>query len=148
MKDSGKIFYIDQYNVQYFVEWTTIGESLDITTITKQPRIWGRDEVGRVQNKVAYRTGLVTVVRQILKRDGNDYIIVAEGSESRIEEFNTTFQCSTPPSDPFKYHYDNYVTDRCDLIVTDGPRWTDPTTEPDTDVLWSTGFEWIDVWSS
>lgn len=147
MQDSGTIFYIDAYNTQYHVSWTTTGSSLDITTVVKQPYVWGKAVSGRVQNKVVYRNGLITTTRQMIRIDPEGYTIIADGHESVEAEFQTTFPCGPKPSDPFKHHFNNGVSDEVEIAVTDGPRWTDPDSASNP-ITWASGFEWVNIWSN
>jgi len=167
MKSTGNIFYKDGYDQIYEVSWETIGESIDITTITKQPYVWGQKREGYVKNKTLFRKGIITVHRQVLKTTANGYMIVAEGTSQYIDYFQATFPCEIGPVDAFKYHLDCMTSDEEEIVIDDGPRWADPSIVNDDYVLWreinpdgsvvgesstavtagTEAIEWLDVWS-
>ncbi len=160
---SGKVFYKDEYNTIYRIEWATVGAVVDFTIITMQPYVWGQPNQGYVNNGILFRLGIVTVQRQVLRIFDGGYEVIAEGSSQYQDYIQTNFPCETGPIDTFKYHLNNIITDDIEFKVVDGPHWADPDDPDDTDVVWgdvesdgtaiditSTGFTdiltWIDVW--
>lgn len=159
---SGSARYIDDYGVIYEVSWETTLSGLDITTIVRQPHVWGEADQGFVRGTTLFRRGLVSVQRQIIASDGGDYVIRSEGGEQSIDVFQASFPCGPKLTDPFGYHLNNYVTEDAAFLVTCGPRWADPDEAADDSVTWGdisvTGgglvdltpqsFAWIDVWNN
>jgi len=146
------------------VDWETSEfdgvELLDFTTITRQPYVWGQDPDGYIQDRQVFRRGICTIQRQIFAPTEDGYEIVAEGESQTICFIQTTFNCETGPTDPFRYHTDSAVCDSVEGIVTCGSRFTDPDIEDDdmvvfADVLpngqvvydWHKQmFQFVDVW--
>jgi hypothetical protein len=163
---SGHVFYEDEYEQKYEVQWETIGGVIDITSITQQPYIWGEEPEGFVRNGILYRKGIVTVHRQALQVYEDGYIIIAEGTAQYHDFIQMNFPCEPGPSDPFAYHIDCFVLDEVPVKVLEGPHWADPSDPDDADTIWGdlnadgspvadltgTGgldiLEWVDVWSN
>ena len=127
---SGDIFYRDDYQQLYEVIWETVSidgsEVLDFTTIIKQPYVWGEAAQGYIKNKVVYRRGVCTTIRQIFQSGVDGYVILAEGMSQIICVFPTTFSGDAVPSDRFEHHVDSAVSDFLEHEVTCGPRYSDP----------------------
>jgi len=167
MNQTGNIFYKDEYDQIYEVSWETIGGSIDITTITKQPYVWNQKREGYIKNRTLFRKGIITVHRQVLKTTTDGYIIVAEGASQYVDYFQATFPCEVGPVDVFKHHLDCVTLDEEEIVINDGPRWADPGISNDDYVLWreinpdgsvvgesstavtagTEAIEWLDVWS-
>lgn len=113
MKPNGDIFYKDNYGTIYITNWETVGDIIDITTITKIPYVWGSEDQGYIENRVLYRYGIITVDRLAIKLLDDDYEIIAEGSSQYTDFFQVNFPCSDGPIDSFKYHLDSAVADAC-----------------------------------
>jgi len=157
---SGNIFYKDDYGQVYEVTWETIGSSIDITTVTKQPYVWAEQDQGHIKNRAVFRKGVVTTHRQVLKEIDGGYIIVAEGASQNIETFQHTFPCGDVPVDKFKYHLDCNIADDEEFQVAIGPRWADPSVSADVEAVWGNvnsdgsvtadsgdvSLEYIDIW--
>ena len=128
--DSGDIFYEDGYQQLYQVIWETVildgSEALDFTTIIKQPYVWGEAAQGYIRNKVVYRRGVCTTIRQIFISGSDGYIILAEGMSQIICVFPTTFSGDGVPVDGFEHHVDSVVSDFFEYEITCGPRYSDP----------------------
>ena len=144
MQPSGNINWIDEYGTIYETVWETIGNVIDITTITKTPYVWGEADSGFVSDNVVYRRGIVSIVRQVLRPEVDGYTIVAEGGSSYIDIFPTTFPCTKIKTN-FKYYLDDIISDTVDMLVSDGNGWTDVSDDEDI-VDINALFEWIDVW--
>lgn len=142
MKQSGKIFYIDDYDQQYNVEWSTTNNILNIISTVKNPRIWGESESGYVQNGIVYRKGIITVVRQLISITDNGYQILAEGVDQYSDYIRTNFNCTENPTDPFLYHLNNIISENCELAVESGRRFTDASSDETAD---SDGAAWADI---
>lgn len=137
MNQSGDIFYKDQYDQLYRTTWSTVGDVIDLTTIIQQPYVWGEPPAGRIENHVLFRRGIITVTRQVIRPFPGGYEIVAEGTSSYIDFIQMNFPCQVGPTDQFKYHLNHGMTDSCETLMTDGPRWADPDSSDDDDIIWS-----------
>lgn len=156
---NGSTFYKDDYGVHYNVNWEVEGNMVDMTTIIKNPFIYGQERTGYIKNKVLFRYGIITVQRLVFSHDNGSFEIIAEGSTSYEDYFQDSFQCGGGPNDGFLYHLNNYLTDRFEVTVTAGSHWADADDETD-DVIWgdvdgdvTVGTSgdfliWDDVWSS
>jgi hypothetical protein len=161
VKSEGRIFYQDYTDTIYEVTWSTIGDVIDITTITRNPRLWGHPPEGFVRNGILFRKGIVTVNRQVLRPLASGYEIVAEGSSQYTDYIQMNYPCQEGPRDTFIHHLNYSVTDAIEGQVTDGPHWADPDEPLDFDMIWGavddsgdvlegTGselLEFIDVWA-
>lgn len=165
IKPSGSIFVVDEYQQQYEVDWSTVGDDLDVTTIIKTPYIWGQEPSGFIKNNILFRRGTISVQRHIIRFLDDGYEIVAEGSSSFEDFIQMNFPCEEGPTDPFLYHLDCGVLDDPYFKVLEGPHWADPDDPDDADAIWGdlesdgspvaevtvTGgadiLEWIDVWA-
>ncbi len=159
----GSFKWKDEYGTIYSGSWTFKDNVLDITTTVKIPYIWGQPIEGYVENRIVYKKGIVTTIREVFEIaiDGS-YVKTGEGISQKVEFFATTSVCGDPPYvDNFCYHYDCAVVDEIDGSVTCGSRWAD---FGDLGITWSdlvvnsfgvvtginyTGqpFQWVNVWS-
>lgn len=161
LPDSGSIFYKDNYDTFYNVEWEQVGDVIDITTTIQQPYVWGQADSGRLENNILYRDGIISIIRQVLRPLIGGYEIVAEGSSQFEGQIQMNFPCEEGPQDPFKFHLDCSVLDQLEFAITDGPRWADPDDSNDSDAIWgdvtaggapiivggADTLEWLDVWT-
>lgn len=163
MRPSGNISYQDEWEQQYEVVWETIDGVIDLTSVIKQPYVWGESPNGFVRNGILFRKGIITTVRQVIRPQSDGYTIVAEGASQIIDYIQMNYPCGGGPSDKFKHHLDYSTSDEIHILTTDGPHWTDP--EVADDVVWGdlnndgspvndlTGtygdnvLQWIDVWN-
>jgi len=136
MQDSGKIFFVDEYDQQYYNDWITVDGVLNITSVTKTPYVWGESDSGYIKNNILYRKGIITVVRQLLKLIDSKYVIIAEGKDQYIDYFQTSFTCANLPKDTFKYHYNNNLADDSSAVIMSGSRFADPDEENDDLMIW------------
>lgn len=159
MKASGSIFYQDEWSSFYKVDWATVNGVLDLTSIVLTPYVWGKANEGQVIGGILYRRGIITVTRQVLRPNATGYEVVAEGVSQYEDLVQMNYPCGGGPVDTFKFHCDRPVVDECEAVMTDGPRWADPDSEVDDDMLWGdvagdgteigvtgTELEFIDVW--
>lgn len=161
MKPSGTIFFQDDWEQQYRVEWETIGSVLDVTTTILQPYVWGEPPAGYVRDNIVYRRGTISIIRQVIRPLTTGYEIIAEGVSQFIDYIRMNFPCGGGPTDAFKYHLDCAISDECDMLVADGSRWADPDVAADQYAVWgdlnpdgspmtlAASFDvltWIDVW--
>jgi len=110
MKESGKIFYVDAYGQQYNVEWRTVSNQLDVTTVVKIPFVYGEKQDGYISNGYYYKRGIIITDRKVFSVD--DGSVIAEGNSESIDFFKTNFKVTDGlPSDDFDYHYNNAVSD-------------------------------------
>ena len=128
--ESGSLFYKDDYAQLYEVIWETVSldglTALDFTTIIKQPYVWGELDQGFIKNRVVYRRGVCTTVRQIFVTSSDGYTILAEGMSQIICVFPTTFYGDDVPQDQFEFHANNAVSDFIEYGISCGPRFSDP----------------------
>lgn len=164
MQPSGHVFFRDEYETSYELDWSTVNDVIDYLMVVKQPYVWGMAAEGYIRNGILFRKGIVTTTRQVIRPLPDGYEIVAEGSTQIIDFIQMNFPCAINPSDNFSYHVNNGLIPEVICAVTDGPRWADPNEENDDDVIWAeveadgdtvdTGsadveyFAFIDVWSA
>lgn len=123
---SGNFFYVDPYGIINEGSFETEGNRIDITVITKDPRVWGEEPTGYIKDGRVYRKGTITTCRQILELVGNSVNIIAAGCNQIVDFFQSTFQCGDKrPSDPFAYHCDNAIFDGLEIDIVCGPGWPD-----------------------
>lgn len=162
IKPSGKVLYKDEYGQIYDVQWETVNGLIDITTIIKQPYVWGEEPQAYIRNGILYRLGIITTQRQILRIFDGGYEIMAEGSSQTEDYVQTNYQCERGPVDNFLYHINYHVSDDIENRVYDGISWTDP--NESTSTVWgyvdpSGGvipnitedtpiLEWINIWGN
>lgn len=151
MLDSGHFFYVDSYEAQYDVSWEKIGQNIDITTIIRQPYIWGEEPTGFIKNHTLFRFGVITVQRQIIKPLDDGYELVSEGVSQYQDYIQMNFNCGGGPADPFKYYLDCDTFAIPEFRVTDGSCWSDPDISDTGGCFWGDdstedSLEWIDVW--
>src|SRR4051794_13013206 len=89
---TGGLFYRDPAGTLYEVDWfTTADAKIDITTVTKQPYVWGEDPgvaaLPSVRDGALWRRGTVTIQRQILAAHPSGYEIVSEGSSQVVADY-------------------------------------------------------------
>lgn len=136
MTPSGHIFYQDEYEQFYEVEWNTVNGVIDLTSTTKQPRVWGKAPEGFIQNGILFRKGIITVERQVFRPFSGGYEIVAEGVSQYEDFIQMNFPCQVGPQDTFKYHLNNGIVDECHGLVSDGSRWADIDNPNDSTAIW------------
>lgn len=163
--ESGSLFYKDDYDVLYEVVWDTLTldgtEVLDFTTIVKQPFVWGEEPQGYIRNKVVYRRGVCTTIRQIFTPGVSGYTVFAEGMSQIICVFPTTFSGEDVPEDRFEHHVDNAVSDFFEHEILCGPRFSDPEDVGANPIVFADvnaagnivhilgkqSFQFVDIWS-
>ncbi len=159
LSEQGNIFYKDEYDVQYKVEWNTVKGIMDMTTYTMQPFVWNKPPQGYVKNGILYREGIITIQRQAIKVSNNE--IIAEGNSQYVDYIQMNFPCETGPIDSFKYHFNCMVSDDIRLLATSGPHWVET---DDFTTVWCDlnndgspidiitddvdALGWIDVWTN
>ena len=122
----GSYRYKDDYDIIYESSWVFVDDVLDILLVTKSPRVWGELEEGYIDNGRVFRKGIITTTRQIIRVDDEGYTIQGQGSEQRVDYFQTNILCGDQPYvDNFCFHLDCYVTDELENLVVCGPRWVD-----------------------
>lgn len=162
---TGHVFYKDPYDQLYDVRWETVNGLIDITTEIHQPHVWGEVPNGYIKNGVLFRSGIVTIKRQILRIFDGGYEIIAEGASQVHDFIQMNFPCTTGPVDNFIFHLDHYIADKTVFKITGGPRWADPADPGDSEVVWGAvnpdgspgdststdnivSLEWMDVWTN
>ena len=121
MKNNGNVYYLDDYGTEYEVQWTLLRSTpvtIDITTITRQPVAWGEtytpigatplERGGYVENFVAYRRGIISTIRQILRVNEAGYEIVSASEEQKIDYFAAQRRKKTP----FRHYLDQQYIDQ------------------------------------
>ncbi len=163
MKPSGHVWYRDDYDTIFEVDWSTVGGAIDMTSVTRQPRVWGKPPSGHVKNGVLFRLGIVTIHRQVIRVNATGYEIIAEGFSQYEDLVQMNFPCQEGPRDDFQFHLNNGMVEECELRASEGPRWADPAEAADAEAVWAdldaggaavgvTGsesnlFGFVDVWS-
>ena len=163
MKSDGSVFYQDEYEQTYKINWMSSDGLIDLTSIVEQPYVWGKAKAGYKDGRILFKHGVVTITRQVLRPLINGYEIVAEGVSQYEDYVQINYKCGPVPKDNFSYHLNNAVTDAIEAEVTDGVCWADPdypepyTVWPDVgisgtdDVLSPTSVDliltWLDVWA-
>lgn len=111
--------YTDSAGIIHSARWKLSGDVLDITFITRDPRVPGEPDVGRIVKKGRsariFRTGIVTVTRQLLRVGPEGYVVLGQGVAQQASEFQTTFGCGDEFSDPFVYKFNTNVLDQVEL---------------------------------
>jgi len=163
MKPSGSVFYKDDYDTIFRIEWQTVGAVIDLTTMTFQPYIWGKTKQGYIQNGILFRLGIITIHRHVIKPIIDGYEIIAEGVSQYTDYVQMNFPCETGPIDLFKHHLNSQIIDEVGIKILEGSHWADPDDPDDIDAIWGdinlngsslelTGIggldilQWIDVW--
>jgi hypothetical protein len=112
--------FVDEWGVITVGSFKADADTLDISWTTMEPRVWGRESQGFIQDRKVFREGTITVSRQVLKVIDDTTYIQAEGYEQWIGFFQTNFGCGDEPLplDPFIYHVDCGIVDEVEMIVT------------------------------
>ena len=130
---------------------TTIDAYIDMTTITRQPYVWGEDPslpaATPVRSGALWRRGIITTQRQLLAAHPDGYVIVSEGTEQHVGDYQDSFPCGQQPEDHFCYHLDSAVADDVTGIISSGARWTDPADQTGEAITWGNGFAWVNIWN-
>jgi hypothetical protein len=163
MKNTGNVYYLDDYGTEYEVQWAPSRSppgTIDITTITRQPVAWGEtydpngatgvDRGGYVENFIAYRRGIISTMRQILKVNDAGYEIVSASEEQKIGFFAVQRRKKTA----FKHFLDQQYTDQIQAGVSDGACFGDVSeaytmgtwADPDHVTSMESTLTYIDVW--
>lgn len=165
MKPTGSVLYRDEYDTLYKIDWETVGNVIDFTTVIEMPYVWGKPRTGYKRDGYLFRYGIVTVKRQVIKPLVDGYEIVAEGSSQYEDYIRMNYKCERTPVDNFVYHLNNISQDDVEFRTTLGSHWADPDYEDDVDALWADvgaggtsedtpstdGVDlltWLDVWPS
>jgi hypothetical protein len=161
MNDSGTVYYLDHYGTEYEVSWIHSGpqlDTIDITTITRQPYVWGEtysstgktaeERGGYVDARRAFRRGVITTVRQLLKPTSAGYEIVSEGHTQEIGYFSPL----RTQTSKFKHYLNHEYTDMDEVGTLDGPGFSDPdnlglAVWADPSSPSANDLNWIDVWA-
>jgi hypothetical protein len=110
--------FIDSYGLIHIGMFETNGNTIDMTTQVRDPRVWGVPAEGEVLNFRVFRDGMITTDRQIIRVADFGFIIVAEGGDQRVERFQTTFGCGDDIYlDPFAFHLCANITDDVNILV-------------------------------
>lgn len=134
--ESGEFRFQDDYGIIYEVDWIFMEDTMDITVVTKDPRVPGEESDGYVESSKGsfkiFRKGVISTVRKIIKIDSlGDVIIDAEGSEVVVGFFQTNVTCGDQQFDaPFSYGVDCALQANVAALTTDGPHWVSSTDEP------------------
>lgn len=167
ISQTGHKLYRDEYGAIYETIWETVDINghpiIDITTITREPRVWGKQDSGYVDNFTVFRYGICTTTRQMLQLTDDGYIVLAEGSNQEECVFQSSFKDKRIFS-TFDHYLDSAISADVSCIVTCGSRWADPDVADDSVVQWETettdgdttnldgtarqSFYFVDVWRS
>jgi len=155
----------DSYGTILTAYFRMAGDTLDITWISFEPRVWGEPEQGYTDGRKVYKKGILTTQRQILKSVGGQIIITGEWQQQIIATLQVNVVCGEQQFlDPFLFHTDCSILDFVEFDILCGPRWSDPS-KPSDHCSWPdigidsegvfigpiTGdsqFFWIDAWGN
>lgn len=162
---SGNFIFVDDYDVIYEISFETSGNRIDITVITKDPRVWGQPPSGFVgEGRRVFKDGTITICREIVEvQDDGSIVVIGRGCEQEIGLVQTNFVCGdVRPFDNFCYRFNCGTVDEFGPVVICGPRWADIEVSDDSCVEWSPvaadgsivpsantqPFAFIDVWGA
>jgi hypothetical protein len=119
-KEGATGFITDSYGIVYTYHWTITGDTIDITSVIRDPRIPGQEESGRIEiigkSRRVIKNGIITITRQIIRvLENGQYVILGQGESSMEGEFQSTFGCGDEYGDPFYYHLGCAVTDQIEF---------------------------------
>lgn len=153
MKDNGSVFYKDEYDILYRVEWNTSFGYIDVTSSVADPRIPGQKPITKIINGLLYKFGVISIDRKVLLPVEGGYDIIASGYSQVCDFVQINFPCGEGPQDKFIYHLDSALESNVELEVSDGPAW-DVSIWPDVasngGIIPSvnTHLTWNDIWSN
>lgn len=119
--------YVDDYGIIYKYDFIRDDTRIDITDTVCDPRLWGSDQMGYINDGRVYRTGPVTTTRTISQGDGiTNAVILSSGAIQTIDTFQSTFKCGDEfPDDKFVYHMDCGIVDDIEFDIVCGPSYDD-----------------------
>lgn len=148
--ESNEVRFKDDYGIQYYIIFEENAETLDITYETFQPRIWGKESDGYIENGKVFRNGIITTIRQVFMLQNGQWVLNAEGTNQEIGYRQTNYDCDIPtPENKFNYLHEYATCDEAEMRVICGPHWTDPDDDNDTSSIWigkEDISEWSEVW--
>ncbi len=114
--------FVDEYGVVYSARWQSAGpDTLEITTIIKDPRVPGKPDAGRVLRTAnglrVFRTGVITTIFERVRKCEDTSIVVEKTSTQEIGEFQCTFGCGDEKGDPFTRHMSHSISDSIEMII-------------------------------
>ncbi|MEM3097495.1 MAG: phage tail protein [Nitrososphaerales archaeon] len=157
---SGEFMFVDSAGIIHEGSFEYDGSRIDITTTTKDPRVWGEQHTGKVDGITVYRRGIVTTCRMILETTQTGSNVIASGCSQKIDLFKTTFGCvDKQPKDPFAFHLECGIIDGLEFEIACGPGFDSNNTIwcniiEDSNGIWqpvSTDDQclfWTDVWNN
>lgn len=141
----GRLSFRDSYGSLCVSEWVTAADgSFHITTTIYQKRHYG-DGGYHVVDGVLYFKGLVDTITQVLRNTADGCVVISESSNQVLQSFRVFDPCERLVG-KLCHYYDNELTEKCELSVSSGMRWTEPS-DPATGLTWD-NFQFIDVWSN
>ena len=157
----GSFSYKDDYDTIYEIQWESIPDKtrpvtfLDFVTVIKEPRRWGvSNKKGRISQRQLYYDATISVIRQVFAKSSEGIALIAEGAEQSLDEFQASFLCGRPFTDPFINKCDTPIVDHVSGIVNVGPAWADEFAtvgsewvDPDTTGTDANDLIWIDVFA-
>jgi hypothetical protein len=130
--DSGSFAnYVDEYGMVYSASWRKLGEdTLEISTIIKDPRVPGQADAGRVLRTPnglrVFRTGVITTIFERVRRCNDTSFMVEKTASQEVAEFQATFGCGDEKGDPFSRHLSHSIHDEIEMIVGSETILSDP----------------------
>jgi hypothetical protein len=137
MKPAGSVFYKDEYDTLYKIDWETTGGIVDVTSIVETPFVYGIPRRAFKDGYTLYRYGMISVQRQLIRPSDSGYEIVAEGTASYLDYIKMSHNCDRVPIDNFVHHLDYRTIDETEMRSVAGPHWADPSEQDDDDCLWA-----------
>jgi hypothetical protein len=162
----GSFVMKDEYGSIQTASFVTSGDTLDITWISFEPRVWGQPQEGYKDGLKVFRKGIITTQRQILKTTNGQIYVTNEWQHQTIGYMQVNITCGNKqPLDPFLFHTECAITDSVEFEILCGPRWSDPSTPhdycswPDLSmdtsgnvfigpITGDTQFFWINTWGN
>ena len=127
----GSFSYKDEYDIVYEINWDTIPDRrnkalsyIDFLTIIKDPRIWGKtDRKRKYIGRELHYEGTISTTRLVFTKTPDRIWLSAEGAEQVVGQFQVSYLCNSPYTDPSVYKLDNSITEQPEGVVKSGPAW-------------------------
>lgn len=130
--------YVDDYGIIYSSTWKKIdNNTLEISTVIKDPKVPGQAETGRVAKTAnglrVFRTGIITTIFERIKFCNDTVTVVEKTSNQQVAEFQATFGCGDEHDNPFSRLASNSISDSIEMIIGTETVVSDP---EDKEFIW------------
>ena len=129
--------FVDDYGVIYSAIWQKFGDTLQITTIIKDPRVPGQPDAGRVLRTPnglrVFRTGVITTIFEKVRICNDTTLTLEKTSSQEVAEFQSSFGCGDTTGDPFSNHMSHSISDAIEMIIGTETVLSDPA---ETEFVW------------